>query len=255
MNDQVNNARSINLAHVFSVFKKKYLKILLNGVIFGLLVFIISFVFLIPQYSATIDLLVNQRTDDKEMQYNIHQADLQAINTYKDVLNKPVILNSVLNEVKHKDNYQGNLDSLKDSISIENETNSQVFSVTVKNDNPYVAADIANTIGNVFSKKIKKMMKVDNVTIVTTAKPNNKAVFPNNKILIGMGFLLGVIGSSIWFFAKDALDTKVRSDQFLTQELGLVNLGQIGHISNKNSLHAITIRETNQSKNISSRRV
>lgn len=90
------------------------------------------------------------------MQYTAQQADLQAINTYKDVLQKSVILAPVVKEVRERDNYQGSVGTLQQSMSITNQTNSQVLSVTVTDTNAYTAADLANTIGKVFAKRSRQ---------------------------------------------------------------------------------------------------
>ena len=173
------------------------------------------------------------------VQYATQQADLQAINTYKDVLTKPIILTPVLKEVKKIDNYQGNLDALEKSIKVSNQTNSQVVTVTVTDKNAYVAADVANTIGKIFTKKVKKMMQVDNVTIVSSAKVNTKPVSPNKKLfaLAGMmlGFLLGVVIALI----KELTDKTVKDSSFLTDELGLTNIGSVYHLDINDSDYGV----------------
>src|SRR5699024_12759037 len=128
------------------------------------------------KYSSNIDILVNQKANNEQVQYAAQQADLQVINTYKDVLTKPIILTPVLKEVKRIDNYQGNLGTLSNAIKVSNQTNSQVITVTVTDKNAYVAADIANTIGKVFTNKVKKMIQVDIVTFVSIVKVNIKLV-------------------------------------------------------------------------------
>lgn len=156
MSEETNNETVIDLRQLGALLWKNIWGILIWGILGIILALGISFVFMTPKYSATIDLLVNQKVDNSALQYNAQQADLQAINTYKDVLTKPVILTPVLKQVKQQDNYTGSLSSLENSISITNETNSQVISVTVTDTNAYTAADLANTIGKVFSSKIKK---------------------------------------------------------------------------------------------------
>ena len=158
-----------NINMVLTIIKKNLFSILFWIVLGEIVSSILTFSFITPKYSSNIDILVNQKANNAQVQYAAQQADLQAINTYKDVLTKPIILSPVLKEVKRTDNYQGNLSTLEKSIKVSNQTNSQVVTVTVTDKNAYVAADIANTIGKIFTKKVKKMMQVDNVTIVSKA--------------------------------------------------------------------------------------
>lgn len=229
----------LDIGYVLLILKKNIISIFV-WVIFGLIVSMgIVFLFIEPKYSSNVDILVNQKANNAQVQYAAQQADLQAINTYKDVLTKPIILSPVLKEVKRTDNYQGNLSTLEKSIKVSNQTNSQVVTVTVTDKNAYVAADIANTIGKVFTKKVKKMMQVDNVTIVSKAKVNNRPVSPNKKLYALMGLLVGlIIGASIAFI-KELTDKTVKDSSFLTDELGLTNIGSVCHLDINDSDYGV----------------
>ncbi|KRM57442.1 chain length regulator [Ligilactobacillus animalis KCTC 3501 = DSM 20602] len=205
----------------------------------GIIATIVTFVFMTPKYSSTVDLLVNQKTNDAAAQFNVQQADLQAIRTYKDVLTKGVILNDVLKEAKKKDNYKGNIEQLKNDISISNENNSQVISVTVENTNPYVAADIANMVGDVFTEKIKKIMQVNNVTIVNKATPVLKPVSPRKKLNLALGALIGLMVGVMIALLKELGNTKIDSEEFLTDELGLTVLGKVYHLDSRSKKYRI----------------
>ena len=186
-----------------------------------------------------------------QVQYATQQADLQAINTYKDVLTKPIILTPVLKEIKNTDNYQGNLNSLAKSIKVSNQTNSQVVTVTVTDKNAYVAADIANTVGKVFGKKVKKMMQVDNVTIVSDAKVNSRPVSPNKKLFALAGVVLGLFIGVAVAFIKEFTDKTIKDSSFLTDELGLTNIGSVYHLDiNEDDYGAVKVIDRNKiSKN------
>ena len=220
----------IDLRHLIIVLKNNMISIIIWAVL-GLIISLGSVFLLVePKYSSSIDILVNQKASNEQVQYTTQQADLQAINTYKDVLTKPIILAPVLKEVKRTDNYQGNVSTLENSIKVTNQTNSQVVTVTVTDKNAYVAADVANTIGKVFSKKVKKMMQVDNVTIVSNAKVNNSPVSPNKKVFALVGVVIGAFVGIAITFIKELTDKTVKNSSFLTDELGLTNIGSVYHL-------------------------
>ena len=117
MNDNNNKETVIDLSQLFGAVRKSIVSIIIWGIA-GLLVSLFAtFVLMTPKYSSTIDILVNQKADNTQMQYTAQQADLQAINTYKDVLQKSVILAPVVKEVKERDNYQGAVSTLQKSMS------------------------------------------------------------------------------------------------------------------------------------------
>ncbi|AIR11257.1 YveK family protein [Ligilactobacillus salivarius] len=229
----------IDLSRLMVILKNNIVSII-TWMILGLIVALGSVFFLIePKYSSSIDILVNQKANNAQVQYATQQADLQAINTYKDVLTKPIILTPVLKEIKNTDNYQGNLNSLTKSIKVSNQTNSQVVTVTVTDKNAYVAADIANIVGKVFAKKVKKMMQVDNVMIVSDAKVNSKPVSPNKKIFALAGAVLGLFIGVAIAFIKEFTDKTVKDSNFLTDELGLTNIGSVYHLDINDSDYGV----------------
>lgn len=221
---------NLNLSKLIMTLQKNVISIIIWSIV-GLCASIVLLVgFIEPKYSSTVDILVNQKASNEQVQYTTQQAALQAINTYKDIITKPIILTEVLSEVRKTDNYQGNINTLMDSIRITNQTNSQVVSITVTDKNAYVAADIANTIGKVFAKKVKKMMKIDNVTIVSKAKVNTKPVSPNKKLWILAGLVIGLFVGVTIAFIKEITDKTIKDSKFLTDELDLTNIGSVYHL-------------------------
>ncbi|WP_304682205.1 YveK family protein [uncultured Ligilactobacillus sp.] len=237
------------------IMKKNILGIVICGVIGLVLSTIVSTVIMTPKYESSVDILVNQKSSDIQTQLNVQQADLQAINTYKDVLKKPIILSDVLKQLREKDNYQGNLEDLQSSLNITNETNSQVVTVTAKAENPYIAKDIANMVGEVFTNKIKKLMQVNNVTIVSDARLNTTPVSPNRKLIIIVGTILGLFIGIIIGLIKELTNTKISDMSYLTDELGLTNLGTVYHIDNKNKALRVVNIITGKTENSSHNRV
>lgn len=241
----------LDIGYVLLILKKNIISIFIWAIV-GLVASLgIVFFFIEPKYSSSIDILVNQKANNAQVQYATQQADLQAINTYKDVLTKPIILTPVLKEIKNTDNYQGNLNSLAKSIKVSNQTNSQVVTVTVTDKNAYVAADIANTVGKVFAKKVKKMMQVDNVTIVSDAKVNSRPVSPNKKLFALAGVVLGLFIGVAIAFIKEFTDKTIKDSSFLTDELGLINIGSVYHLDiNEDDYGTVKVIDRNKiSKN------
>lgn len=252
--DQNVKSRNINFLDLFNVIRKNIVAIFGWAVTGGILATIIVFIFVTPKYSATLDILVNQKDNKMQDQYTVQQADLQSVNTYKDILQKPIILNDVVKVAKETNNYDGSVESLKKSMTINSEVNSKIISVTVKGTNAYVVADLANLIGKVFTKKIKSVMDVNNVTIVSKAKPDLKPVFPNKKLGILIGAIFGGLIGIVILIVKEIFDTTVKGTEFLTDELNLTNLGYVLHIENKeNDFNVVKVVADN--KNQTHRRV
>lgn len=226
--------------HRLMVLCRKHIKMLIIWTLLaGILGFVIAQFVVVPQYTATTEILVNQkRTNDNNGQaYNNQQADIQMINTYKDIITNQVILNRVskqLDMAQTGKNYHMTTDQLKKAISVETQQNSQVFSLAVKTNDPAKSALIANTVANVFKSRIKGIMSVNNVTVVSRASAPDAPSFPNKKLFTLAGAVLGFILSFVYILIGELTDTSVHDDEFMTDELGLTNLGHINHISMSN---------------------
>lgn len=264
--DNVIDLRRLWLIVRRNVWLMILLGILFSGISFGVAKFVIH-----PEYSSSAALLVNRQRDNTQqgLQYNDQQADVQIINTYKDIITRPIILDAVAKKLNQprkvkvssavpakydvdaygqrvqtspsqkavykmipSDYRNKGLDAktISGMISISNQTNSQIFSVNVKSGDAKMSKDIANTIAEVFKDKVASIMSVSNISIVSKAMTNSKPVAPNVKLITLAGFVLGVFAGFAWGFIKEVTDRTVKDLEFLTDELKLTNLGVIGYI-------------------------
>lgn len=95
-------------------------------------------------------------------------------------------------------------------------------------------------------------MNVDNVTIVARAATPTKPSSPNVKLFTLAGAVLGLLISFMVVLMRDLMDTSVRNNDFMDDEMGLTNLGQITHI-NLDDGFSISIKR--RSQNTQTRRV
>lgn len=262
---------TIDLRRLLHLLRAHLMMIIVWALGLGVLGFALAQFAITPRYTASTQILVNQkRGTDPNAAYAAQQADVNLINTYKDIITSPVILKDaskwlanptevVKPAVKAKyttlqdgtrrlvrkaqpaevrrvgRSYDISANELSKSVKVATQQNSQVFTLSATSDDPQQARAIANAVARSFKNKIKSIMNVNNVTIVAEATtPQNKS-FPNTKLFTLAGILLGLIISVAWIIIRDSMNTTVRDDSYLTDELGLVNLGQVSHfkLSNK----------------------
>lgn len=218
----------ISLVELFNVIKKRISMIVSLGLVGLIIASIFTFFIATPQYNATTQILVNRTTESTEgIQLNDINTNVQMINTYKDIIKGPVILEEVSQDLKT------NLSAseLAAKIEIITQDNSQVFSLTVTDENPYEAAEIANSIASTFKNEIGNIMNVDNVTIISEAVANISPVSPNTPLNLIIGLLVGLMIGVGLAFVTEFLDKTVKDEKFITDQLGWTNLGKVSEMS------------------------
>lgn len=232
----------ISLVEFFGTIKKRMSMIVSLGLVGLIIASVFTFFIATPQYSATTQILVNHTQTGEVIQQSDINTNVQLINTYKDIIKGPVILDDV-RETLDFDISHG---QLSNKIQIGNQDNSQVFSLTVTDDSPFDAAAIANTVAITFQENIGEIMNVDNVTIISEAVANTSPVSPNTVLNLIIGLLLGFLLGVVLSFVYEYMDNTVKDEKFIIEELGWINLGKVSEMSEEElkSEHNVSQRQT-----------
>lgn len=226
----------ISLVELFNILKKHLTTIVFSMVVTTLLAGVYTFVIATPMYESSTEMLVSQSSDENlGMSRQDIDTSLQLINTYSDIIRNEVILTPVIEEL----DLDMEVGQLRGNVTVARESDSQVFSIQVRDENPYAASEIANTISKIFQSKIDQIMNVDNVTVISAAIPETSAVSPNNLLNLVIGFVLGGMIGIMITFIRELLDTTVKSDDFITNEVGWPILGEIS-VFTKDDYHVKT---------------
>lgn len=227
--------QTISVAQILRILRKRMRLIIITALLVTLATGFATFFVMTPKYESTTELLVNRKLSANMQGAALQQtqADVQMISTYKDIITSPTVLNSVKKTVSDYPGYPGSVENLKDAISISNQQNSQVFSMTVKTSDARTSAKIANVTAKVFKQKVVKMMSVHNVSIVSKATPIYEAVSPKKKLNIFVGLVCGIILGVGFAFIRELSDKTVTEEAFLTDDLGFTSLGVVNEIDAK----------------------
>lgn len=226
---QYESSDCIDIDRLLSILKKRKKIIFITAIIFTFVAFFISMFIISPKYTASSEILVNRKhTDQNDLQTQI-QTDVQMISTYRDIIVNPIILDDVSKQLTNQ-NYDINEKDLKNSINILSQQNSQVFTIEVKTDNPKLSAEVANEIAKVFKKKIKKIMSVNNVSILSKAQINETPVSPNVMENTMIGLIIGILVGILLAFIENSLDKTLSDMDFITNKLKINELGIISEI-------------------------
>ncbi|WP_409302887.1 YveK family protein [Peribacillus sp. SCS-155] len=228
---------TISLKELFQTLRKRMSLIIVITLLAVTVSGIISYFFLTPIYQASTQILVNQSKDDKALyDMNQVQTNLQLINTYNVIIKSPAILEIV------SDDLMLNMkpSELNGKITVSSEQDSQVINVTVQDQNPDKAVQIANKTAEVFQTQIVNIMKVDNVKILAKADAaeSQSPVKPKPLLNIAIALVVGLMAGVGLAFLLEYMDSTVKSEKDIEQLLELPVLGVITIIGEQDSTKA-----------------
>ncbi|WP_368914440.1 YveK family protein [Exiguobacterium acetylicum] len=222
---------TISLQELFSILRKSFWRILALTIIAALISFAVSSFLIKPTYQAGTQILVTPKKQENEViDAQSVQSSVTLVNTYRVIIKSPAILEQVQKEVP---NAPTNVAALNNMVTVESEQNSQVINVSVQSTDAALASNMANSIAEVFSSDVQKLMSVDNVTVLSKSgiptSPVSPNIILNTAIAAVVGFLLGV-GLA---FLREVLDRRIRTEDQVQQILDLPVLGSIPDIDSK----------------------
>lgn len=218
---------TIELKELFLIIKKHMLMICILGFIAMVISGGVSFFFLTPKFEASTQLIVNSVTENNQITNQDIQASFNLMNTYRDILRAPIILDDVIENL----NLEYNVTLLQGFITASNSNNSQVLSVTVKHETPSLAQDIANEVAEVFQGKIGGIMSVENVSVLAPAEMPTRPVEPRPMMNMAIGLVVGLMIGIGATFILEYLDTKIKTEQDIEKLTGLPVLGVVATMS------------------------
>lgn len=148
--DQQPENDSKDLQQYFALFGHWLWLILLISVFAGIISFVVS-CNLTPYYESTTTVLVNQAPATQETDYSSVLMSKQLTSTYSQMMTTDTVLAEVINQL----GMSLTTDSLKEMITITPKTDTALIEIKVETIDPFLSANIANTIVSVFSVQIQ----------------------------------------------------------------------------------------------------
>lgn len=224
--------QTIDLKSFFAIMKQHLITILVS-MLAGLAVAGVMTYFVIkPQYHSQTQMVV---TLPKKGTTNIGNiaANLQMINTYKDLIVSDVVLDRTQKTLKSKYDLDLKLEEIKGAVSVKQSDNSQMFSIEASSTQGADAKHIANTTAQIFQKYAKNILgtPTNRIMIVSKAAENTNLITSNNKLNLLAGLVLGLLFGVSLALLQNIFDPTIKDDKFITDKLGFALLGTVPQMS------------------------
>ena len=126
--------------------------------------------------------------------------------------------NNIMSEVA-KDVGLESADSVKKLVSVTNESNTEIITISATTKDPKLSKDIANDTVSTFIRTMQKNLNVRNIEVVDKAKlsyiPSGPNVKKNTLLATMVGFVLGCGYATLRFLFDNRLRTKEEAEKYL----------------------------------------
>jgi capsular exopolysaccharide synthesis family protein len=187
-----------------------------------------SYVCVIPKYRSTTTLLLAQISDEQD-DNTVKQSeitDLSMTSTllepYISLIESKKVLEKVISNLELDMTYSQMLSMLNVS-----EENTAMLSISVSSENPILAEKIANEVANVFTEQSKEIFNITNVNIIDKAERESTPYNINHTKDFAIFIMLGVFLSCGLVLMIYMLDTTIKEEEDIENELNLPVLGTI----------------------------
>ena len=217
---------TIDLREYFFILRKKMWLIALSTIVCGVISGLVSFFVLKPVYEANTTLIVNKEVEN-EMTQMTTTDDLNYVQklalTYGEIIKSRTVITSTINKLNLDMTYE----ELSQSVSVTNVDSTQIIKISVKNENPRIAAKICNTIPEIFSIEAQRIVKASGTEVIDKAMVPVYPIKPNKTMNVLIAMVLGAMISAFIIFLMEALNTKIKEPKDIEEKLGIPVFGVV----------------------------
>ncbi|MBR5542544.1 MAG: hypothetical protein IKU65_00395 [Oscillospiraceae bacterium] len=215
----------LDLKKTISVLFSKIWIIITAMAVSGILFFLTNLLLITPMYTSQTLLYVSNMSERKS---SIVTTSDVAVS--RDILDTcVVILNSrtVLDKVAEQSGLDYSSKEIKNMISAQSVSNTEVFRITVTHSDPMEAQIIADTILKVAPSEIKRVMNAGAVSVIDYATLPLSPSSPNIPKNTVIGAMLGAMLAVFVILLLQIFDTRVKDEFVLVENFDLPIIGMI----------------------------
>lgn len=219
-----NDVVEIDLSQVFETLLRHWMIIAGVSIICAVLSFVYFKFMAVPEYTADTNIMIINRQSEGTLSSSDLSSSTTLSSDYVEIIKNVAVLNTVI------DNLGLDISSseLHSKISAKNISGTRMITISVTDENPELAATVADELADVSSKKICDVMNVENmVSIVNEAIIPDKPSYPTTAKYTVIAFILGFLVSAVLIVIIHMANDKIKTTEDVEKYLGLPTLGVI----------------------------
>lgn len=224
----------MRLKEYIKLIRSKAWIIILSTVAFMLIAGIVCSFLITPVYEANTTLIV----DINQSQENIDTVTGEQLSSsqkltviYGEIIKSRAVLDKVAKELDL--DISGN--EISNRVTITQIKDTQMMNISVVDENPKQAKDIANTIPVIFKEEAKRIVKANDVQVIDKALEPTRPIKPNTIVTVSVSGIVGFVIGICEILVLEYMNDKIRKKSDIKNNLDLRVLGLIPYIKNLDS--------------------
>lgn len=198
--------------------------LLFIGICFG---FVYSKFLVKPMYKSNTTIVLSKSLTENDVSGAITTSDItmnqKLVSTYSEIMKS----RSVVREVIDRLDLDISQDELISKISVKSKQDTELLEISVTYNNPVIAANIANTLGEVFTEKVKDVYNIENVSIIDVAEISDAPYNVNITKTVVIFAVVSLFIAFVTIFIKVYFNNTVKTEEEISKLLGLPVLAVI----------------------------
>mgnify|MGYP000503173332 CR=1 FL=1 len=219
-----NDEITIDLMDLFQVVFKKLHLVLLAGIIAALVAVLVTKLFMTPVYTSTTKMYVLSKQDaNSAVTSSDLQAGSQLTKDYMELIKSRSVMEQVISQLQ----LDMSVDKLSGEITVSNTADTRILSISVENESPKLAKEIADAVRESASVQITQITDADAVNMVEEGNLPKDPTSPNTMKNAMLGGILGIflaLGAIVLIYI---LDDTIKTPDDVERYLGLTVLTSI----------------------------
>ena len=226
----------INIRDFFNYLKKYVLVIAAVALVLIIGVFIYDKSIKKPLYT-TYTTIILTKSNETQTGTTITQNDIllnqKLVETYSKIIKSKLVLEQVISET----GVTYTAEELSENVSVEAYENTEMLKISVTDQDPELAASIANSIAQVFSGEIAKIYQINNISVVDVAVTPEEVSNNTLKRDLLIALFIGIFGTIGVVFVVYYFDDTVKLTDDLEEEIGMPVVAKVfkSDIGSKNN--------------------
>lgn len=221
----------LDIIELLYALKNKLKYIIVTVVVFALLGLIYSKFLVTPMYKSSTTFVLSKSkesaTQSEASNEAITQSDItlnsKLVSTYSEIIKSKTIAKEVINSL----GLDMTVSEFKSNVSVTSKDDTELIEITVSNSNPKLSADIANSLAEVFREKVNDVYKIDNLSVIDIAEPNEVPYNVGTVKNIALFAVIGLVLSCGVIFVIVYFDDTIKDERDIENIVGIPVIASI----------------------------